>query len=112
MPLEDFALHPVDGPKLISFLKGLELNTLTRRVAAETDTDAAEVEATNVSVDGYDMRGPDLDRAAGSVSDAADDPMADAATRPAGGEAHYTPAALADAVSAHASSAKNRQHRL
>ena len=106
VPLEDFALHPVDGPKLISFLKGLELNTLTRRVAAETDTDAAEVEATNVSVDGYDMRGPDLDRAAGSVSDAADDPMADAATRPAGGEAHYTPAALADAVSAHASSAK------
>jgi len=106
VPLEDFALHPVDGPKLISFLKGLELNTLTRRVAAETDTDAAEVEATNVSVDGYDMRGPDLDRAAGSVSDAADDPMADAATRPAGGGAHYTPAALADAVSAHASSAK------
>ena len=106
VPLEDFALHPVDGPKLISFLKGLELNTLTRRVAAETDTDAAEVEATNVSVDGYDMRGPDLDRAAGSVSDAADDPMADAATRPVGGGAHYTPAALADAVSAHASSAK------
>lgn len=94
VPLEDFALHPVNGPKLIAFLKGLELNTLTRRVAAETESDAAEIDADEVSVDGYEMRGPDLD--AGSDVDASDDPLADA-SGPSDG-VRYTPQALADAV--------------
>ena len=106
VPLEDFALHPVDGPKLIAFLKGIELNTLTRRVAAETESDAAEIEADDISVDGYDMRGPDLDAGGesgdgsggggGGDSDAANDPMADAGTP--GGAARYTPGALASSI--------------
>lgn len=69
-PLGDLALRELDGPKLVAFLKGLELNTLTRRVAAETETDAAEVEADDVAVDGFELRGPDFD------GDAVSDPMA------------------------------------
>ncbi len=59
--LGELALDELDGPRLVGFLKGLELNTLTRRVASETDTDASSVEAVSLSVDGYDMRGPDFD---------------------------------------------------
>lgn len=110
VPLEDFALHPVNGPKLIAFLKGLELNTLTRRVAAETESDAAAIEADHVVVDGYDMRGPDLDQDAGNAdpSNAADDPMADAASlsRPAGDGPLFRPEALAETCLAEAASAK------
>ena len=99
--LEDFALHPVDGPKLIAFLKGLELNSLTRRVAAESDADATVIEAASISVDGYDMRGPDLDSGdggggGGGDSNAADDPMADAGTP--GDGPRFTPNALASSV--------------
>ncbi|MGI9365089.1 MAG: DNA polymerase I [Rhizobiaceae bacterium] len=79
VPLEDLALHPVDGPRLIAFLKGIELNTLTRRVAAETETDAALIEADQVSIEGYEQRGPDLDGAADSEN-ATDDPLADVPT--------------------------------
>lgn len=60
MDLDALALSPPNGPRLIAFLKGLELNSVTRRVAADTQTDAAAVEADNVTVDGYEMRGPDL----------------------------------------------------
>ena len=45
LDLESLVLEPQDGPKLVAFLKGLEFNTLTRRVAEATGTDAAEVEA-------------------------------------------------------------------
>ncbi|MEM1317683.1 MAG: DNA polymerase I, partial [Pseudomonadota bacterium] len=61
LSLDDLALEAVNGPRLISFLKGVGLNSLTRRVAADTETDAAEVEAEEVSVEGYEMRGPDFD---------------------------------------------------
>ncbi len=62
VPLEQLSLHPADGPKLVSFLKAMDFNTLTRRVADQTDTDATEVEAAIVEVDGYETRrGPDLD---------------------------------------------------
>ena len=98
VPLEDFALHPVDGPKLIAFLKGLELNTLTRRVAAETEVDAAQIEADEVSVDGYDMRGPDLD------DDATNDLLADI-NSPSDG-VRYKPEDLADKVTEAALSTK------
>ena len=40
VPLEDFELHAQDGPKLVAFLKTMEFTTLTRRVAAATETDA------------------------------------------------------------------------
>ncbi len=62
VPLEDFLLQPADGPRLVSFLKAMELNTLTRRVASITETDADQVEADQVMVDGFEsQRGPDLD---------------------------------------------------
>ena len=39
--LDDLALQPPNGPKLIAFLKAMEFTTLTRRVAEATGTDAA-----------------------------------------------------------------------
>ncbi|MEL6751176.1 MAG: 5'-3' exonuclease H3TH domain-containing protein, partial [Pseudomonadota bacterium] len=72
LDLDALALTPPNGPRLIAFLKGLELNSVTRRVAADTETDASAIEPDDVSVDGYEMRGPDLD--------AADDPLAEPAT--------------------------------
>lgn len=71
MPLEDMVLHSLNGPKLVAFLKGMELNTLTRRVAAETETDAAAIDATELAIEGFEQRGPDLD----AGSDSADDPL-------------------------------------
>jgi DNA polymerase-1 len=55
-------LNPLDGPKLVAFLKGMEFTSLTRRVADATDTDASAVDAADVAVDAAaEMRGPDLD---------------------------------------------------
>ena len=62
VPLEDFGLHTQDGPKLIAFLKAMEFTSLTRRVAAATETDADAVEAAIVPVEwGAAAHGPDLD---------------------------------------------------
>ncbi len=62
VPLEDFQLHTQDGPKLIAFLKAMEFTSLTRRVAAATETDADAVEAASVPVEwGAAAHGPDLD---------------------------------------------------
>ena len=46
--LDDLTLTPLDGPKLIAFLKGMELNTLTRRVAKETESDAEAIDADEI----------------------------------------------------------------
>ena len=60
--LGSFKLEPQDGPKLIAFLKTMEFNSLIRRVAEATETDAATVDATTVDVEwGGAARGPDLD---------------------------------------------------
>jgi DNA polymerase I len=62
VPLEDFHLHPQDGPRLVAFLKAMEFTTLTRRVAEATGTVASEIEPADVTVVwGKDARGPDLD---------------------------------------------------
>ncbi|OAP41464.1 DNA polymerase I [Sinorhizobium glycinis] len=62
VPLEDLRLDSQDGPKLIAFLKTMEFNTLTRRVAAATDTDAETIEPAHVPVEwGAQAHGPDLD---------------------------------------------------
>ena len=59
----DFRLDAQDGPKLIAFLKAMGFNTLTRRIAEATETDAAAIEPAEVAVEwGADARGPDLDR--------------------------------------------------
>ena len=62
VPLDALILEEPNGPKLISFLKAMEFTTITRKVAEVTETDASEVEASEVNVDGYEAnRGPDLD---------------------------------------------------
>ncbi|MBW3099079.1 DNA polymerase I [Pseudohoeflea coraliihabitans] len=61
-PLDALVLNPLDGPKLISFLKAMEFTSLTRRVAEATDTEAAVVEAATIEVDAPEAaHGPDLD---------------------------------------------------
>jgi DNA polymerase-1 len=60
--LDGLKLEPQDGPKLIGFLKAMEFNTLTRRVAEATSTEVNEVEAADVEVEaGRKAHGPDLD---------------------------------------------------
>jgi DNA polymerase-1 len=50
VPLEDLAVHEPDYKRLIAFLKAMEFNTLTRRVAEFSGVDAAEIEpATSVA---------------------------------------------------------------
>ena len=69
--LDELVLNPLDGPKLVAFLKGMEFTSLTRRVAEATETDASAVDAAEVAVDAAaEMRGPDLDpgQAAGGAS--------------------------------------------
>jgi DNA polymerase I len=45
VPLGDLAVHEPDYKRLVSFLKAMEFNTLTRRVAEFSGVDAAEIEA-------------------------------------------------------------------
>tara|TARA_R110002050_G_scaffold82286_5_gene176263 strand:- start:39560 stop:42502 length:2943 start_codon:yes stop_codon:yes gene_type:complete len=60
--LDELVLNPLDGPKLVAFLKGMEFTSLTRRVAEATDTDAGAVDAAETAVDAAsELRGPDLD---------------------------------------------------
>ncbi|MEO0636454.1 MAG: DNA polymerase I [Pseudomonadota bacterium] len=67
VPLDDMALAPVEGPPLISFLKAMTFNTLTKRVAEATGTDVEAVEADEVAApEGADLRGPDSDGEADS----------------------------------------------
>ena len=47
---------------LVGFLKGLGFTSITRKVAEVTETDASQVEAEEICVEGYETnRGPDLD---------------------------------------------------
>ena len=63
--LDALLLEPADGPKLIAFLKAMEFNSLTRRVAEATGTEITEIEAASVEVEGaHAARGPDFDAAA------------------------------------------------
>ena len=84
--LEGLKLEPQDGPKLIAFLKAMEFNTLTRRVAEATETEAGDVEAAAVAVEaGSAAHGPDLDEGqARETPEAAADAAADGAMTPAG----------------------------
>ncbi|QKV19734.1 DNA polymerase I [Oricola thermophila] len=92
--LDGLRLEPQDGPKLIAFLKAMEFNTLTRRVAEATDTDAGEVEPATVEVEAdTKAHGPDLDAGPESGDGAAKDDAP-------------TPAALAEERARAAASAK------
>lgn len=75
--LDDLLLEPTDGPRLISFLKAMEFNSLTRRVAEATNCDAALIEPVNLEVEwGKEAHGPDLN----TGSDVVKAPKADADT--------------------------------
>ena len=85
--IDSFRLDQQNGPKLIAFLKAMEFNALTRRVAEATGTDAAAVASDTLDVAwGSAARGPDLDAGNGSARAATDD-------RSAG----WTPQELAEA---------------
>lgn len=59
--LDDLVLEKQNGPKIVSFLKAMELNVLTRRIAEATNTDAAKVEAAQLTVFEKVTHGPDVD---------------------------------------------------
>lgn len=62
VPIDDLGVVEIDGATLISYLKGMEFTTLTRRVAETFEADVSAVEAQVITVDGYHtQRGPDLD---------------------------------------------------
>ncbi|MEX6505007.1 DNA polymerase I [Jiella sp. M17.18] len=61
-PLDDLFIHEPDGEKLIAFLKAMEFTTLTRRVAEKLGTEASDVSAAAIAVEGP-AHGPDLDPA-------------------------------------------------
>ncbi|MCI5077802.1 DNA polymerase I [Oricola sp.] len=97
--LDGLKLEPQDGPKLIAFLKAMEFNTLTRRVAEAVGADASEVEAAEVAVEaGAKAHGPDLDE--GSA------PEPDAGGADETGDDALTPAAFAAARAKAAATAK------
>ncbi|RVK35949.1 DNA polymerase I [Sinorhizobium meliloti] len=86
VPPEDFRLDSQDGPKLIAFLKAMEFTTLTRRVAAATDTDAEAIEPAHVPVEwGAQAHGPDLD--VGEAGGPPPSPQSSSATPPRGNSA-------------------------
>ena len=69
--LDDLALQPTNGPRLIGFLKTMEFTTLTRRVAEATGADPGAIEARPVKVErGGEAHGPDV--GAGTRSDVAE----------------------------------------
>ncbi|MQW85395.1 DNA polymerase I [Sinorhizobium saheli] len=83
VPLDELRLDSQDGPRLIAFLKALEFTTLTRRVAAATDTDAEAVEPAYVPVEwGAQAHGPDLD--VGEAAGPPPTPQSSTATPPRG----------------------------
>ncbi|MAU21161.1 MAG: DNA polymerase I [Martelella sp.] len=84
VPLDALSLEPQDGPKLVSFLKAMEFNSLTRRVAEATGAEAQAIEAAPVDVKwGADAHGPDLDPGEGKAPAAATAPGATDGKRPA-----------------------------
>jgi len=88
MPLEDLAILPPDGPKLVSFLKAMELNSLTRRVAKELEVEAQAIEpeylevawppegegaaAEDAAACGLDLAAPQTEKAAAKAEKQAD----------------------------------------
>ncbi|MEP4703973.1 MAG: 5'-3' exonuclease H3TH domain-containing protein, partial [Hyphomicrobiales bacterium] len=62
VPLDDLGVVEVEGAELLSYLKGMEFTTLTKRVAENFEADVSAIEAKVIKVDGYEaQRGPDLD---------------------------------------------------
>ena len=81
--LDDFALQPPNGPKLIGFLKTMEFSTLTRRVAEATGIDLAAIDAVPVKVEGAaEAHGPDMGAGAIALKPEVELAATDAAASP------------------------------
>jgi DNA polymerase-1 len=92
--LDDLAVRPPDGPKLLAFLKAMEFTSLTRRVGEATATDPAKVAPAAVVVETTGAHGPDMgagEPAAGRTAA----PPAPGERRPAAEAGLPTPATLA-----------------
>ncbi|MFD1329726.1 DNA polymerase I [Mycoplana ramosa] len=103
VPLDGLVLEPQDGPRLIAFLKAMEFNSLTRRVAEVCGCDASAIEAAFVPVEwGTEAHGPDLDIVAGRpvTDDATSAAQAAGTLLPDASPDAPTPAALAKARAA------------
>ncbi|MGE0565079.1 MAG: DNA polymerase I [Pseudolabrys sp.] len=95
VPVEDLAVHEPDYKHLIAFLKAMEFNTITRRVAEEAEIDASQIEADTRLVAGT----PKLESAAAPAKAKhamPEKPAAKGAAK-AGGNGAASPAALATA---------------
>src|SRR5690606_560314 len=96
--LDDLALDPPDGPKLIAFLKTMEFSSLTRRVAEATGAEPADIDPAyvEVAVAGR-AHGPDMGAGtAGTTAEAAASPEAAKPALPAGApDGAATPSMLA-----------------
>ncbi|MDR3493191.1 MAG: DNA polymerase I [Ancalomicrobiaceae bacterium] len=83
-PLEHLTVGPVQGVRLVAFLKGMEFTTLTNRVARDTGTEAAEIAPVAVTVDGWIKPGAAAQPADDTAAPTPDTPAAAAApTSPA-----------------------------
>ncbi len=58
VPVDQLAVHEPDYKHLIAFLKAMEFNTITRRVAEKADIDASQVEADAKLVSGAPSAAP------------------------------------------------------
>ncbi|MGB6534851.1 MAG: DNA polymerase I [Xanthobacteraceae bacterium] len=99
VPIDDLAVHEPDYKRLVAFLKAMEFNSLTRRVAEFADIDAGAIEAEAKLSVGGEARGAEAGEGASAERQS---PL----TRPASpgdlsptgrGESVLTPLALAKA---------------
>jgi DNA polymerase I len=88
-PVTDFSVVETDGPKAVGFLKTMGFTTLTKRVAETTGAEAANIDATDFQVPGWDVpdhKGRMVERAssqsAADASAGSDDADADGMMRP------------------------------
>ena len=54
VPVGELAVHEPDYKRLVAFLKAMEFNTLTRRIAEKSGIEAAEIEARSEAGRGCD----------------------------------------------------------
>jgi len=109
--LESLALLPPDGPQLIKFLKAMEFNSLTRRVAAALDIDAAAIEPEYLDV-AWPPEGAEAGGGAAAENAAAHGPelpAAGGAEKGAGGGAFLSGQAAAAAPSSYDTGASPRR---
>jgi DNA polymerase-1 len=67
VPLDEFAVRAPDAKELIGFLKALEFNTLTRRIASEIDAEAGEIEPAEITIRHWEPAAEHPEPAAGEA---------------------------------------------